>query len=106
MNNQVIDLINIFLAWDLPARPGNHFWRIHHMTRALDSRLGAALIAGAWLTLAGCSTPPTNAQVGATAGAVIGGGVGSALTGGSTAGTVAGGGAGAAVGHEIGRRVT
>lgn len=61
------------------------------------------LLAGAF-GAGGCSTPPTNAQVGATTGAVLGGVLGATLTG-STAGTVIGAGAGAAAGHEIGKRI-
>lgn len=65
----------------------------------------AAAIFATALMLGGCSSNPSNAQIGATTGAVIGGVVGSALTGGSTVGTVAGAGAGAAAGHEIGKRM-
>lgn len=65
----------------------------------------AAAIFVTALMLGGCSSNPSNAQIGATTGAVIGGVVGSALTGGSTVGTVAGAGAGAAAGHEIGKRM-
>ncbi len=56
-----------------------------------NKSLIAAVMAAGALALGGCSSTPTNAQVGATAGAVICG--------------VVGAGAGAAVGHEIGKRV-
>jgi osmotically inducible lipoprotein OsmB len=78
--------------------------KIHNKRTGMNKGLIAAVMAAGVLALGGCSSTPTNAQVGATAGAVIGGVVGSALTG-STAGTVVGAGAGAAVGHEIGKRV-
>lgn len=50
--------------------------------------------------LAGCSSNPTNAQIGTGVGAVAGGVVGSAV--GGTAATVIGAGAGALIGHELG----
>ncbi|GAB2726839.1 hypothetical protein GCM10027019_02720 [Melaminivora jejuensis] len=52
------------------------------------------------LGLAGCSSNPTNAQIGTGVGAVAGGVVGSAV--GGTAATVIGAGAGALIGHELG----
>ncbi len=52
------------------------------------------------LGLAGCSSNPTNAQIGTGVGAVAGGVLGSAV-GGTTA-TVIGAGVGALVGHELG----
>lgn len=58
-----------------------------------------AASAGA-LGLAGCSSNPTNAQIGTGVGAVAGGVLGSAV--GGTAATVIGAGAGALVGHELG----
>ncbi len=54
--------------------------------------------------MAGCSTNPTNAQIGTGVGAVVGGVAGSALTGGSALGTVGGAAAGALVGNEIGKK--
>lgn len=62
--------------------------------------LGAAIAAG--LLLSGCSTPPTNGQIGTVAGAVVGGVAGHALIGGPLA-TVGGAAAGALLGHEVGR---
>lgn len=59
-----------------------------------------AAASAAALGLAGCSTNPTNAQIGTGVGAVAGGVVGSAV--GGTAATVIGAGAGALVGHELG----
>ena len=61
-------------------------------------------LTAALVTLAGCNTPPTNAQIGTATGAVIGGAAGSALSGGSTLGTVGGAAAGAVIGNEIGKR--
>ena len=57
----------------------------------------------AMLTLAGCSTSPTNAQIGTGAGAVIGGVAGNAVFG-STLGTVGGAAAGALIGNEVGKK--
>lgn len=62
-----------------------------------------AAAAATLMTLAGCSSPPTNAQIGTATGAVIGGAAGSAL-GGGTLGTVGGAAAGAVIGNEIGKR--
>ncbi|SDM19651.1 osmotically inducible lipoprotein OsmB [Oryzisolibacter propanilivorax] len=59
-----------------------------------------AAASAAALGLVGCSSNPTNAQVGTGVGAVAGGLVGSAV--GGTAATVIGAGAGALVGHEVG----
>lgn len=61
--------------------------------------LSAAACAAA-LGMVGCSSNPTNAQVGTGVGAVAGGVVGSAL--GGTAATVGGAAAGALIGHELG----
>lgn len=55
------------------------------------------------LAMAGCSTSPTNAQIGTGVGAVAGGVVGDALFG-STLGTVGGAAAGALIGNEVGKR--
>jgi len=60
-------------------------------------------LTAALVTLAGCNTPPTNAQIGTATGAVIGGAAGNAL-GGGTLGTVGGAAAGALIGNEIGKR--
>ena len=57
----------------------------------------------AMLTLAGCGTSPTNAQIGTRAGAVIGGVAGNAVFG-STLGTVGGAAAGALIGNEVGKK--
>jgi osmotically inducible lipoprotein OsmB len=62
----------------------------------------SAAIAGL-ITLGGCSTSPTNAQIGTGAGAVIGGVAGNALFG-NTLGTVGGAAAGAVIGNEVGKR--
>jgi len=49
--------------------------------------------------LAGCSSPPTNAQIGTAGGAVVGGVVGSAI--GGPAATIGGAAAGALIGNQI-----
>jgi osmotically inducible lipoprotein OsmB len=55
------------------------------------------------MALGGCSTSPTNAQIGTGAGAVIGGVAGNAVFG-STLGTVGGAAAGAVIGNEVGKK--
>jgi osmotically inducible lipoprotein OsmB len=80
----------------------NH--RKRHEMEISVKKITTALLATGTFATAGCSTPPSNAQIGATTGAVIGGVLGATLTG-STAGTVVGAGAGAAAGHEIGKRM-
>jgi osmotically inducible lipoprotein OsmB len=67
-------------------------------TKLLMTAAAASLIA-----LAGCSTNPTNAQIGTATGAVLGGAAGSVL-GGGTLGTVGGAAAGALIGNEVGKR--
>jgi osmotically inducible lipoprotein OsmB len=67
-------------------------------TKLLLSAAAASLIA-----LAGCSSPPTNAQIGTGVGAVAGGLVGNAVFGG-TLGTVGGAAAGALIGNEVGKK--
>lgn len=54
------------------------------------------------LACAGCSTPPTNAQIGTGVGAVAGGAVGHVLFGGPV-GTIGGAAAGALIGNEVGK---
>lgn len=58
---------------------------------------------GALITMAGCGTSPTNAQIGTGAGAVLGGVAGNAVFG-STLGTVGGAAAGAVIGNEVGKK--
>ncbi|SFE91207.1 glycine zipper domain-containing protein [Paracidovorax wautersii] len=53
------------------------------------------------LGMAGCSTNPSNAQIGTGVGAVAGGVLGSAV--GGTAATVGGAAAGALIGNELGK---
>ena len=60
-----------------------------------------ALIA-ATLGAAGCSTPPTNAQIGTGVGAVAGGALGNAVFD-NTLGTIGGAAAGAVIGNQIGK---
>jgi osmotically inducible lipoprotein OsmB len=64
--------------------------------------LSTAAIA-AFIGLGGCSTNPTNAQIGTGVGAVAGGLVGNAVFG-STLGTVGGAAAGALIGNEVGKK--
>jgi osmotically inducible lipoprotein OsmB len=59
--------------------------------------------AAALMVLGGCSTNPTNAQIGTGVGAVAGGLVGNAVFG-STLGTVGGAAAGALIGNEVGKK--
>jgi len=64
--------------------------------------LGATVIAAVAGT--GCSSNPSNQQIGTAGGAVLGGVAGSAVTGGSTAGTVGGAAVGGLLGNEYGKR--
>ena len=68
------------------------------ITKILISAAAASLIA-----LTGCSTSPTNAQIGTATGAVLGGVAGNAVFGG-TLGTVGGAAAGAVIGNEVGKK--
>jgi len=63
--------------------------------------LTAALLLAA-LAGTGCSTPPTNAQIGTGVGAVVGGAAGNVIFG-STLGTIGGAAAGALIGNEVGK---
>ena len=65
-----------------------------------QSFITAALLAGV-LSLTGCATNPSNAQLGAGVGAVAGGVLGDAVFG-STLGTIGGAAAGAYFGHQEG----
>lgn len=67
-------------------------------TKLLLSAAAACLI-----TLTGCSTPPTNAQIGTGVGAVAGGVIGNAVLGGPI-GTLGGAAAGALIGNEVGKK--
>ncbi len=69
----------------------------------MTTKLWMAAAAASLIALTGCSTSPTNAQIGTGAGAVLGGAAGSAL-GGGTLGTVGGAAAGAVIGNEVGKR--
>lgn len=69
-------------------------------TKILMSVATASAIA--LVTLSGCGTNPTNAQIGTATGAVVGGVVGDAVFG-STLGTVGGAAAGALIGNEVGK---
>ncbi len=62
-----------------------------------------AATAALGFTLAGCSSNPTNAQIGTGVGAVAGGVVGDAVFGGPV-GTIGGAAAGALIGNEVGKR--
>ena len=54
-------------------------------------------------SMVGCSTSPTNAQIGTGVGAVAGGVVGNVLLGGPL-GTIGGAAAGALIGNEVGKK--
>jgi osmotically inducible lipoprotein OsmB len=67
------------------------------------NRLLASACLAALMAATGCSTNPSNAQIGTATGAVLGGAAGNAL-GGGTLGTVGGAAAGALIGNEVGKR--
>ena len=69
----------------------------------MNSKILISVAAAALLTLSGCGTSPTNAQIGTGVGAVAGGLVGNAVLGG-TLGTVGGAAAGALIGNEVGKK--
>ena len=69
----------------------------------MNTKIFLSVAAAALITLTGCGTNPTNAQVGTAAGAVLGGVAGNALFGG-TLGTVGGAAAGAVIGNEVGKK--
>lgn len=69
----------------------------------MNAKVLISVAIAALMTLAGCGTSPTNAQIGTGAGAVIGGVAGNAVFG-STLGTVGGAAAGAVIGNEIGKK--
>ena len=69
----------------------------------MNTKIFLSVAAAALITLTGCSTNPSNAQVGTAAGAVLGGVAGNALFGG-TLGTVGGAAAGAVIGNEVGKK--
>ncbi len=69
----------------------------------MNGRILIPVAVAALLTLAGCGTSPTNAQIGTGAGAVIGGVAGNAVFG-STLGTIGGAAAGAVIGNEVGKK--
>ena len=65
--------------------------------------LSAAATVLALSGMVGCSSTPTNQQIGTGVGAVVGGVAGSALFGGPV-GTIGGAAAGAVVGNEISKK--
>ncbi|MEO5606030.1 MAG: glycine zipper 2TM domain-containing protein [Polaromonas sp.] len=69
----------------------------------MNTKIFLSVAAAALITLTGCGTNPTNAQVGTAAGAVLGGVAGNAVFGG-TLGTVGGAAAGAVIGNEVGKK--
>ena len=76
--------------------------KVNQMKSKILMSAAAAVLALSGLV--GCSTSPTNAQIGTGVGAVVGGVAGSALTGGSALGTVGGAAAGALIGNEVGKK--
>ena len=69
----------------------------------MTTKLFLSLAAASLIALSGCSTSPTNAQIGTGVGAVAGGVIGSAVIGGPI-GTLGGAAAGALIGNEIGKK--
>ena len=69
----------------------------------MKTKLLMAAVAATVITMTGCASNPTSAQIGTASGAVLGGVAGSAL-GGGTLGTVGGAAAGALIGNELGKR--
>ena len=69
----------------------------------MTTKLLLSVATAAVIALTGCSTNPTNAQIGTGVGAVAGGVVGNAVFG-STLGTVGGAAAGALIGNEVGKK--
>jgi osmotically inducible lipoprotein OsmB len=65
--------------------------------------LSAAATVLALSGIVGCSTNPTNAQIGTGVGAVLGGVAGNAVLGGPL-GTIGGAAAGALIGNEVGKK--
>ena len=78
---------------ELPEKVNNMNTKLILSTAAVAALIG----------LGGCSTNPTNAQIGTGVGAVAGGLVGNAVFG-STLGTVGGAAAGALIGNEVGKK--
>ena len=69
----------------------------------MNSKLLLSAVAASLIALAGCSTNPTNAQIGTGVGAVAGGVIGNAVLGGPL-GTIGGAAAGALIGNEVGKK--
>lgn len=67
----------------------------------MKSKILMAIAAASLVALTGCSSNPTNAEIGTGVGAIAGGVVGSAL--GGTAATVGGAAAGALIGNQVGK---
>jgi len=69
----------------------------------MSTKLLLSIAAAAVITLTGCATNPTNAQIGTGVGAVAGGVIGNAVLGGPV-GTIGGAAAGALIGNEVGKK--
>ena len=69
----------------------------------MNTKFLLSIAAVSLITLAGCGTNPTNAQIGTATGAVLGGVAGNAVFD-NTLGTVGGAAAGAVIGNEIGKK--
>jgi osmotically inducible lipoprotein OsmB len=76
---------------------------LHTKVTTMKTKLLMSVAAASMIAMTGCSTSPTNAQIGTAAGAVIGGVAGNAVLGG-TLGTVGGAAAGALIGNEVGKK--
>lgn len=68
----------------------------------MKTKLMIAAAAASLIAMTGCSSNPTNAQIGTGVGAVAGGVVGNAL--GGTAATIGGAAIGGLIGNEYGKR--
>jgi osmotically inducible lipoprotein OsmB len=69
----------------------------------MNKKILISVAAAALISMTGCASNPTNAQIGTGAGAVAGGLLGNAVLGG-TLGTVGGAAAGALIGNELGKK--
>lgn len=69
----------------------------------MNTKILLSIAAASLITLTGCATSPSNAQIGTATGAVLGGVAGNAVFGG-TLGTVGGAAAGAVIGNEVGKK--
>lgn len=74
----------------------------NEVNKMTKTQLMLAAAAASLIALTGCSSNPTNAQIGTGVGAVAGGVLGSAV--GGTAATIGGAAIGGLIGNEVGKR--